>query len=89
MTFRSRDVYRPVASAVDIRGAAFFEGLVGARFQPVLIVGLAFRRQHGLLEDIVEAFILEISLVLSDPLLQAKVRLDDEFLVLHEILSSI
>src|SRR5690606_31575770 len=75
---RRRHADRPVARTADIRRPALLERLEGA--DPVaLVMDLAVGRLHQLTELILEAFRLEVALLLGHPLLQPEVRLDDEF----------
>ncbi len=84
MPARGGDVHGPVARARDVRLAAFLERLKGADLV-ALVVDLAAGGLHLLAEFVVQTFILEVALLLRDPLLQAEVRLDDELLVSHDV----
>src|SRR6185437_16240440 len=75
---RGRDVDGPVARTADVRGAALLQRLVGADLV-ALVVDLAVGLLHQLLEDVIEALVLEVALLLRDPFLQPEVRFDDEF----------
>jgi|HubBroStandDraft_4_1064222.scaffolds.fasta_scaffold40788_2 hypothetical protein len=75
-----------MAGAIDVGGAALFEGLVGAGLLSILVVRLAVRRSHGFLEDVFETFVREVAFLVGDPFLQPKMRLDDEFLIFHAVL---
>src|SRR5690349_13222561 len=72
------DVDGPMAGAADVGLAALFERLEGA--DPVaLVVDTALGRLHRLMEDVIEALVVEIVFLLRDPFLEAEMRLDDEF----------
>jgi hypothetical protein len=77
MAVRGRHVHGPMAGAAHVGFAALFDALEGA-FRALVVV-LAAARADQLAELVVEALGAEISLLLGHPLLQAKVRLDDEF----------
>ena len=72
----------PVAGAAHVGVAAGLERLHGAD-AVALVVVRAVRRLHLLAEHVVEPFVLEVALLLGDPLLQAEVRLDDELFLGH------
>jgi hypothetical protein len=67
-----------MAGAAYIGGAALLDALVGAVLV-ALIVMLARGRANELLEFVFEPFRAEIVLLLGDPFLQPKMRLDHEF----------
>ncbi len=72
------DIHGPVAGAAHIRSAAGFQRLICANLG-AFVVDLSGRLLHFLVEGVLEPFVAEISLLLRHPLLQAKVRLDNEF----------
>ena len=78
MALGGGDVHRPVAGAGDVRLPPALEGLHRADLVAKLL-RRAIARLNELAEHIVEPFVLEVALLLRDPLLQAEVRLDDEF----------
>src|SRR5262249_18584631 len=67
-----------MAGAAHVGGPAAFERPRGPHLVAP-VIGLAGARLDQLLEHVVEAFVLEVALLLGHPLLQTKVRLDDEF----------
>src|SRR5258708_36968858 len=76
MTVRGRHVDRPVAGTAHVGFTALLDALKGA-LRPLVVV-LAVTRTDQLAELVVEAFGVEIALLLGNPLLQPKVRFDDE-----------
>src|SRR3954451_2385535 len=66
-----------MASAAYIGFASFFDALEGALID--LVVVLAFRRADQFPKFILETFSAEVALFLRNPLLQAEMRLYDEF----------
>src|SRR5262249_6780670 len=79
----------PMASAGDVAGAAGLHGLQGARHHGrrgavgglhagIGIVGVLSPDGGGLGEDVVQALVCVVALLLGDPLLQAAVRHDAE-----------
>src|SRR5258708_29719075 len=76
MALGGRDVDRPVAGAADISFAARLDALEGPL--RALVVMLAAGRADQFAEFVVEALGAEVAFLLGHPLLQAKVRLDDE-----------
>ena len=77
MTVGCRHVHRPVAGTAHIGLAPLFDALESTLVGPVVMLSLGGADQ--LAKFIVETFGPEIALLLGDPLLQAKMRLDDEF----------
>ena len=71
-----RDVHGPVAGAADVGLAPLLDALEGALVD--LVVVLALGRADQLAEFVVETFGAKIALFLGDPLLQPKMRFDDE-----------
>ena len=80
MALGRRDVDGPVAGAAHVGLAALLEGLIGADLVALCRATLPSGRLHFLAEFVVQAFVLEVALLLGDPFLQPEVRLDDEFL---------
>ena len=65
-----------MAGAADVGRTPLRDALEGALGAPVVM--LPARRADELAELVVEPLGAEVALLLGDPLLQAKVRLDDE-----------
>ncbi len=76
MAVRGRDGHGPVAGAAHVGLAALLDALEGAR--GALVVMLAGGRADQLAELVVESLGAEVALLLGHPLLQTKVRFDDE-----------
>src|SRR5262249_56286097 len=72
----------PMGGAAYVGGAAALERLHGADLVALVMVR-AVGRFDQLLKDVIEAFVLEITLLLGHPFLQPKVRLDDELVLAH------
>src|SRR5438045_8188097 len=77
MAVRRRDVPRPVTGATDIGLAALLDALESA--STTLVMVLALGRADQLAELVVQPLVAEIALLLCNPLLEPKMRLDDEF----------
>src|SRR5262249_6358659 len=82
IALRRGDADGPMAGAAHVGGAAALERLHGTNLVALVMVR-AVGRLDQLLKDVIEAFVLEISLLLRDPFLQPKVRLADEFFLAH------
>src|SRR5262249_20163886 len=82
LALRRGDADGPMAGAAHVGAAAALERLHGAGLVALVMVR-AVGRFDQLLKDVVEAFVLEISLLLGHPFLQPKVRLDDELVLVH------
>ena len=82
VALRGGDADGPMAGAAHVRGAAALERLHGADLVALVMVR-AVGRFDQLLKVVIEAFVLEISLLLGHPFLQPKVRLDDELVLAH------
>src|SRR6516164_6344449 len=82
IALRRGDADGPMAGAAHVGAAAALERLHGADLVALVMVR-AVGRFDQLLKDVVEAFVLEISLLLGHPFLQPKVRLDDELVLAH------
>src|SRR5262249_60247373 len=76
------DADRPMAGAAHVRRAAALERLHGTDLVALVVVR-AVGRLDQLLEDVVEAFVPEVALLLGDPFLQPEVWLDDELVLGH------
>jgi hypothetical protein len=72
-----RNIHGPVAGATHIRSPTGFQRLIGANLG-ALVVDLSGRLLHFLVEGVLKPFVAEISLLFCHPLLQAKVRLNNE-----------
>src|SRR5437899_11256162 len=73
VTGRGGHAHRPVAGAAHVGRPAALERLVGPH--PITpVVDLAVGRLDQLLEDVVEAFVPEVALLLGHPFLEPEVR---------------
>src|SRR5262249_4756931 len=77
-----RDADGPMAGAAHIRLAPTLKTLHGADLVAFVVVRPASRLDQ-FLKNVVEAFVLEVALLLRHPFLQAEMRLDDEFVLGH------
>jgi len=77
MAVRRRHVDRPVTGAAHVGFAALLDAL--ERAFRALVVVLAVARPDQLAELVVETLGAKVALLFGHPLLQAKVRFDDEF----------
>src|ERR1051326_7337726 len=66
-----------MAGAAHVGAAALFDALIGA-VSVTLVVMLAAARADELLEIVIKAFSAKVILLLRDPFLQPKMRLDHE-----------
>src|SRR5262249_40662046 len=82
IALRRGDADGPMAGAAHVGAAGAPERLHGADLVAPVIVRAAGRLAQ-LPENVIEAFVLEISLLLGHPFLQPKVRLDDELVLAH------
>src|SRR4029079_14753859 len=80
------DVHGPMAGAGEVGLPAALEGLHRAHLVAKLL-RRAVARLHQLAELVVEPLVLEVTLLLSDPFMQAEMRFDDEFLFGHGLSS--
>jgi len=71
-----------MACAADVRFSPLLERLIRADLD-ALVVNLAVRSLNLLTEHVVEAFVREIAFLHGYPLLEPKMRIDDERSIAH------